>query len=133
MDNWKPLRAVLVVFLCSSTVAAQSASPTAVPTEAPGTADGNGLALLGFLIAALIGGGLVVVAVASLVSVSLIKIFGPFNDRVHLTLPIVVGAVPTAILVLSFGIELLVVLVITEIVALPVAGFLLRRRYRSVA
>jgi hypothetical protein len=133
MHNWKPLRAVLVVSVCSSTVAAQSASPTAVPADAPGAADGTGLALLGFLIAALIGAGLLVVAVASLVSVSLIEIFGPFDDRVHLTLPVVVGAVPTAILVLSFGIELLVVLVITEIVALPLAGFLLRRRYRSDA
>lgn len=133
MVDSKPLHAVLVVLFCSSTVGAQSAAPTTVPAEAPGGVDGNGLALLGFLITALICGGLLVVAVATLVSVTLIRIFGPFNDRVHLTLPIVVGAVPTAILVFSFGIELLVILVITEIVALPVAGVLLRRRYRSVA
>lgn len=120
---------VLAVLMWSPAVAAQSASPTAVPTEAPGATDGSGLALLGFLIAALIVGGLLIGAFAGLASIVLIKLFGPFSDRTHLALPVVVGGIPTIVLVNSFGIELLAILVLTELVILPVTGFLLRRRY----
>lgn len=123
---------VLAVFVWSPTVAAQSASPTAVSTEPPpGATHGSGLALLGLLIAALIVGGLLIGAVAGLVSIGLIRLFGPFSDRAHLALPVVVGGIPMLVLVNSFGTELLAILVLTELVVLPVMGLLLRRRYSS--
>ncbi|MFC6951801.1 hypothetical protein [Halorubellus litoreus] len=120
----------LGVFVWSSAVAAQSTSTTAVPTDAPGATDGNGLALLGTLIAALVAGGLLLGAFAGLASVVLIELFGPFSDRTHLALPLLVGILPTLVLVNSFGIELLVILILTELVALPITGLLVRRRYR---
>lgn len=119
----------LALLVWSPAVAAQSSSPTAVPTEAPGATDGSGLALLGFLVAALVVGGLLIGAFAGLASIVLIKLFGPFSDRTHLALPVVVGGIPTIVLVNSFGIELLAILVLTELVVLPVTGLLLRRRY----
>lgn len=119
----------LAVLVWSPAVVAQSAATTAAPTEAPGATDGSGLALLGILIAALIVGGLLIGAVAGLASIALINLFGPFNDRTHLALPVVVGSIPTLVLVNSFGIELLAILLLTELVALPVTGLLVRRRY----
>jgi hypothetical protein len=119
----------LVVLVWLPAVAAQSASPTAVPTEAPRPTDGSSLALLGFLIASLIVGGLLIGAFAGLVSITLIELVGPFSDRTHLALPVVVGSIPTVVLVNSFGIELTAILVLTELVVLPVTGLFLRRRY----
>jgi hypothetical protein len=116
--------------LASGSALAQPDSPTAVPTEASGATGGSGLALLAFLVVALVGAGLVLAAVSALVSVALVEVFGPFGDRTHLLLPTVIGVGPTAVLVVSFGPELLAVLVLTELVALPATGLLLRRRYR---
>ena len=110
-------------------VAAQSASPTAVPTEPVGPTGGVGLAPLGFLLAMLVVGGLLIGASAGVVSIALIKLVGPFSDRVHFALPVVIGSIPTAVMVNSFGINLLLILVLTELVTLPVTGLLLRRRY----
>ena len=121
----------LAVLAWSPAVVAQSSITTAVPTEAPGATDGTGLDLLGFLIAALIVGGLLIGAFAGLASIALIKLFGPFSDRTHLALPVVVGSIPTIGLINSFGIELLVILVLTELVVLPVTGLLVRRRYNG--
>lgn len=74
-------------------------------------------------------GGLLVGASAGVLSLTLIRLAGPFSDRVHFALPLVIGGIPTAVLVDSFGIDLLLILVLTELVALPVTGLLLRRRY----
>lgn len=134
MKKLTPLRFVTVVltsgYVVTGVTLAQPDSPTAIPTGASSVADGSSYALLGFLLVALVGSGLVLVAVTGLLSVALIELFGPFGDSTHLLLPAVIGSVPTAVLVASFGIELLAILVLTEGVALPLTGLFLRRRYR---
>jgi hypothetical protein len=122
---------LLTVALATTSVAAQSASPTAVPTDPPGGTD-DWTGLLVVLLGLLVAGGLVLTVVATAVSVALVELFGPFRDGVHLALPTLVGGVPLAVFTVTatFGVELLWPLYLAALVALPTAGLLVRRRYR---
>jgi hypothetical protein len=72
------------------------------------------------VILAVIAGGCAVV---------LIEVVGPFSDRTHLALPVVIGSIPALVLVNSVGIDLVLIPALARLVALVTTGLLLRRWY----
>jgi ABC-type sugar transport system substrate-binding protein len=128
----RPLLALLLVALLAAVpvAAAQTASPTAVPTTPPEGDDPFPVTFVALLVGAFFGGGLLLAAAVGLVSLALVELVGPFGDRVHLVLPLLVVALPIAVLVNSTDATFFTLVYAGAVVGAALAGFLLRRRYR---